>query len=123
MDLESLGFVIEKDKTDSGKIAIPVLYGLNDKSDKQFYADGYHKDSRVVLEVEAAAAVANNRFLKDLFEACVMDDVDYCIIAVKNINLTSKGSKDFDTVVKFIDTIYASQKLVLPLKGVMIIGY
>ena len=52
-----------------------------------------------------------------------MDDVTYCVIAVKILNRTSNNSKDFDYVVRFIDTVYASQKLKLPLKGVLIIGY
>jgi hypothetical protein len=75
------------------------------------------------LEIEAAAAVANNRFLQDLIEACVMDNVKYCVIAVRNVNKTTNNQKDFDTIIRFIDTIYASQKLKLPLTGVLIVGY
>lgn len=121
--LEELGFRVEKDKSGAGKIPIPVLYGLNGKAEKLFNADGYHAVEKVVVEIEAAAAVANNRFLKDLFEACVMDNVRYCVIAVRNTNLTSNRAKDFDTVVRFIETIYASQRLQLPLSGVCIVGY
>lgn len=120
--LIEIGYLVEVSKSGNGKIAVPVLYGRNGKPEKSFYADGYYSLEEIVLEVEAAAAVANNRFLKDLFEACVMDNVQYCIIAVRNYNKTT-GQKDFETVMKFIDTIYASQKLKLPLKGVLILGY
>lgn len=120
--LLAIGYQVEVSKSGDGKIAVPVLYGRNGKPEKSFFADGYHTQEEIVLEVEAAAAVANNRFLKDLFEACVMDNVKYCIIAVRNINKTT-NQKDFESVLKFIDTIYTSQKLKLPLKGVLIIGY
>lgn len=121
--LEAIGYKIEKGKKGDDKIAVPVLYGLNNRPEKAFFADGYHAEGKIVLEVEAAAAVANNRFLKDLFEACVMDDVDYCVIAVRNCNTTSNNAKDFDTVVRFIDTIYSSNRLQLPLSGITIVGY
>jgi hypothetical protein len=121
--LTDIGYKVEVGKSGDDKIAVPVLYGLNGKPDKQFFADGYHRDEEIVLEIEAAAAVANNRFLKDLFEACVMDNVKYCVIAVRNVNKTTNNQKDFDAVMRFIDTVYASQKLKLPLTGVLIIGY
>jgi hypothetical protein len=121
--LQKIGYVVETGKNKAGKIAIPVLYGLNGKPEKSFLADAYHREGQVVLEIEAAAAVTNNRFLLDLFQACVMDEVRYCIIAVRNVNKTSNGQKDFDTVLRFMETIHASQKLKLPLAGVLIIGY
>ena len=52
-----------------------------------------------------------------------MDNVKYCVIAVRNVNKTTNGQKDFETVLRFIDTIYTSQKLKLPLSGILIIGY
>lgn len=120
--LIAIGYQVEISKSGDDKIAVPVLYGRNGRPEKSFFADGYHSQEEIVLEIEAAAAVANNRFLKDLFEACVMDHVQYCIIAVRNNNKTTK-QKDFESVMRFIDTVYASQKLKLPLKGVLIVGY
>ncbi len=122
-NLERIGFAVEKGKKGDNKIAVPVLYGENNEPEKRFFADAYNSREKVVLEVEAAAAVANNRFLKDLLEACVMDEVEYCVIAVRNSNSTSNNADDFKTVVRWIDTIYASEKLKLPLDGVTIIGY
>jgi hypothetical protein len=52
-----------------------------------------------------------------------MDNVKYCVIAVRNVNKTTNNQKDFEAVMSFIDTIYASQKLKIPLTGVLIIGY
>ncbi len=73
-----------------------------------------------MLEVEAGRAVVNNQFLKDLFQACMMHGVNYLGIAVRNIY---RNSNDFDRVIRFIDTLYASSRIRLPLKGILIIGY
>ncbi len=72
------------------------------------------------MEVEAGRGVTNYQFLKDLFQACVMQDVDYAVIAIRQ---DYRGSDDFSKVVTFIETIYASNRLILPLKGLLIIGY
>lgn len=119
-DLEAIGYKVEKSKLKSDKITVPVLYGRNGKLEKWFDADAYNFDEKTVIEVEAGRAVTNYQFLKDLFEATVMSNVDYCAIAVRNIY---RESPDFEMVIQFMDTLYASNKLVLPLKGVLIIGY
>ena len=118
--LESLGFLVETGKTAAGKIKVPVLYGANGKVEKAFEADAYHPIQKVVVEVEAGRGVTNYQFLKDLFQACVMQDVDYAVIAIRQ---DYRGSDDFSKVVTFIETIYASNRLILPLKGLLIIGY
>ena len=61
----------------------------------------------------------NFQFLKDLFQACMMRNVEYLAIAVRNIY---KGNRNFESVYRFIDTLYASNRLQLPLKGILIIG-
>lgn len=118
--LEGLGFDVEKDKTGSGVINVPVLFGPRGRPTKSFRADAYCKAEKYVLEVEAGRAVVNYQFLKDLFQACVMSDVDYLGMAVRNVY---KSSKDFDKVYEFLDTLYTSGRLQLPLKGILLIGY
>ena len=115
-----LGYDVEKSKKADDKIPVPVLFGRNGKLEKYFDADAYSHDTKKVIEVEAGRAVVNYQFLKDLFEACVMTDVDYCVIAVRRIYRTTE---DFNKVVTFMDTLYSSTRFVLPLKGVLIIGY
>jgi len=119
-DLQSLSFNVETGKKNSEKIHIPVLYGIDGKIEKRFEADAFHQKEGIVLEIEAGRAVTNYQFLKDLFQACMMQDVIYLSIAVRN---TYKKSKDFNKVVTFFDTLYKSDRLILPLKGVLIIGY
>jgi hypothetical protein len=118
--LGALGFVVEAGKATAEKVSVPVLFGKNGKPAKLFEADAYHAGYRLVVEIEAGRAVTNYQFRKDLFQACVMVDVDYLCIAVRNIY---KTSADFDKVCTFLDTLYTSGRLRLPLKGILIVGY
>ena len=117
---EALGFLVETGKTAETKIRVPVLYGANGKVEKAFDAYAYHPTEKIVIEVEAGRAVTNFQFLKDLFQACVMQDVDFLVIAVRQ---DYRGTDDYSKVIAFIETLYASTRLQLPLKGVLIIGY
>lgn len=118
--LEKKGFQIERSKKTEDKIKVPVLFGVNGKLEKYFEADGYNKITKTVLEVEAGRAVTNYQFLKDLFQACIMFDIEFLIIAVRN---DYRGNPDFQKVCTFLDTLYVSDRLKLPLNGVLIIGY
>lgn len=119
-DLEANGYIVEKGKKKLEKIKIPVLFGLNGILEKSFDADAYNNDLKTVIEIEAGRAVTNYQFLKDLFQACMMKEVDYLSIAVRTLY---RGNKDFQIVRTFIETLYASDRMNLPLKGILIIGY
>jgi hypothetical protein len=117
---EKIGFTVETGKTKDAKIDVPVLFGVDNRIDKSFYADALSYDGRIVVEVEAGRAVVNNQFLKDIFEACMMFEVEYLILAVRNLYLSSK---DFEKCYNFLETLYISNRLQLPLKGILLIGY
>lgn len=127
--LIDLGYRVEKSKKKEDLIEVPVLFGMNNKLEKSFYADAYNEDERSVIEVEAGRGVLNNQFLKDLFQACMMQDVDFLTIAIRNEYKTKKkngGFKinyDFEEVCKFFDALYSTDRITLPLKGILIIGY
>ena len=118
--LTEIGFTVEKGKKSDEKIPVPVLFGLNNKIDKKFYADAKSRDGKIVIEVEAGRALDNNQFLKDIFQACMMFDVEYLVIAVRK---EYRGNKDFDSIYAFLETLYTSSRLHLPLKGILLIGY
>jgi len=118
--LEQLQYTVETGKGVNEKIDVPVLFGQDNKIDKSFYADALSADGRIVVEVEAGRATENNQFLKDLFEACMMFDVEYLVLAVRNVYRTHY---DFDRVYSFLETLYISNRLHLPLKGILLIGY
>jgi hypothetical protein len=118
--LEKIGFKVESGKSKDQKISVPVLFGLDNKVDKSFNADAVSSDGKVVIEVEAGRAVDNNQFLKDIFQACMMYEVEYLVIAVRNLY---RGSDDFSKIYAFLETLYISNRLRLPLKGILLIGY
>lgn len=118
--LEKLGFRVEKGKTTENKIIVPVLFGRKGKILKCFNADAHAANMGWVLEVEAGRAVDNNQFLKDIFQACMMHDVLHLAIAVRN---SYRNSDDFSKVESFLETLYVSGRLQLPLKGILLIGY
>ena len=126
--LESIGFSVETGKGKEDKIDVPVLFGENNAVDKSFYADALSADGKIVIEVEAGRAVRNNQFLKDIFQACMMFEVEYLVIAVLNeYKFMSSGKqivgKDYQEVKTFLETLYVSNRLRLPLKGILLIGY
>lgn len=118
--LSKLGFKVEIGKSKKQKINVPVLFGLNDQIDKCFNADALSDNGKIVIEVEAGRATENNQFLKDVFQACMMFGVDYLVIAVRN---TYRTHRDFEIVYTFLETLYISNRLHLPLKGILLIGY
>jgi len=118
--LEQRGFKVESSKKSDGKISLPVLFGVNGKVEKSFEADAFHENFKVIVEVEAGRAISNWQILKDLFESCVVTDAEYLAIAVRQVY---KTSKDFDKAVALFETLDASDRLKLPLKGILIVGY
>ena len=118
--LENEGYKVEVGKSSSEKIDVPVLFGYDNKIDKSFYADALSEDGKIVIEVEAGQATENHRFLKDIFEASMMFDVEYLVLAVRN---TYRNHKDFERIYTFLETLYISNRLRLPLMGVLLIGY
>ena len=118
--LQSIGFTVETGKTKETKISVPVLFGKNGNVDKSFEADAFCLAESFVLEVEAGRGVTNNQFLKDFFQACMMHEVLYLGVAVRN---DYRGNKDYERVIAFFETLYASRRLSLPLHGVLILGY
>lgn len=118
--LEKSGFQVEQSKTKEGKINVPVLFKTNNEIDKSFYADAISHDGKIVIEVEAGRATENHQFLKDIFEASMMFDVEYLVLAVRN---TYRSHKDFERIFVFLETMYISNRIKLPLKGILLIGY
>ncbi len=118
--LEKINFKVESGKTQPDKIKIPVLFSLNNKIDKFFDADAVSEDQRIVIEVEAGRAYVNNQFLKDIFQACMMPNVEYLILAVRN---DYRGNDNFKSIFAFLETLYINSRLQLPLKGIVLVGY
>ena len=110
--LARAGFKVEAGKSMDDCIRVPVLFGLNGKLEKAFDADAYCEPDGFVVEVEAGRGVVNNQFLMDLFQACMMHDVFYLAVAVRN---QYRGADNFEQVCRFFNTLYASNRLRLRL--------
>jgi len=119
-DLLALGFKVEKGNMIDDRIEVPVLFGREGKLEKSFNVDAFQEETGSVLEVEAGRAVTNYQFLKDLFKACMMHNVNYLVVSVRMIY---RKRYDFKIVVTHFETLYASGRLKLPLKGILVIGY
>lgn len=118
--LEQEGYLVEKSKKQEEKIRVPVLFGNNGSINLAFEADAYSSEFHTVIEVEAGRAYTNYQFLKDFYEACMMHNVKYCCIAVRNIY---RNSKDFEKVCNYFHALYVSNRVQIPLEGILIIGY
>ena len=118
--LSELGYLVEKGKSKENKISVPVLFGKNNKVDKSFWADAISADGKIVIEVEAGRATENNQFLKDIFQASMMYHVEYLVLAVRN---TYRTHEDFENIYVFLETMYISCRIKLPLRGILLVGY
>lgn len=50
----------------------------------------------------------------------MMHEVSYLAIAVRN---KYRNNRDYEKVQTFFETLYASQRFALPLRGILVIGY
>ena len=98
-DLTQAGFQVEKSKQSKDKIHVPVLFGLNGNVKKSFDADAFNKETATVLEVEAGRALTNYQFLKDLFEASMMENATFLAIAVRQ---RYRNHNDFEKIIDFL---------------------
>lgn len=124
--LRKLGYVVEIDVPGGKKKKIkrPVLFGENGSVTVQYEVDAYDDVTKTIIEVEAGRATDNNQWLKDLMEAFLIYDAVYLVIAVKlRYTKSNRIKNDFDEVCNFMDAIYSSDRVEVPLDGIMIIGY
>ena len=118
--LEEINYIVEKSKAASDKVKIPVMYGENGVPELTFEVDAYNASEKIIIEVEAGRAVTNYQFLKDFFEACCVNDAEYLCIAVRE---DYRNNKDYQKVCDFFSSMYISNRFIIPLKGILIIGY
>jgi hypothetical protein len=118
--LEIAGYRVELGKNRDQKIKVPVLFGLNNTIDKYFDADAISADGKIVVEIEAGRALDNYQFLKDVFQASLMYGVEYLVVAVRN---HYRGTRTFERIAVFLETLYVSNRIQLPLRGILLIGY
>ncbi len=119
-----LGFEIEAGKTTSGKIRRPVLFGENGRPVVAYEVDGFHEEAGIVLEIEAGRGAAGNADYRDLVRTSLIVDAEYLILGMMLEYRTGKTTmRSYERTRDQIDAIYASERLRLPFKGILLVGY
>jgi hypothetical protein len=76
------------------------------------------------LEVESGRGWQGNAVYRDLIRASIMQEVDYLLLGVrqqyKHANVTQN---DFEKTREQVEAIYASARLNLPFKGLLVFGW
>lgn len=123
-ELVRQGFEIEGGKTKAGRIRRPVLFGEVGRPVVAYDVDGFHPEHGIVLEVEAGRGAANNADYRDLIRASLMVDARFLLLAMM-LHYAGGGSvtRTYDVARDRIDAIYASERLKLPLEGILLVGY
>jgi hypothetical protein len=122
--LTAFGFEIEAGKTASGKIRRPVLFGENGRPIVAYEVDGFHPGLGIVLEVEAGRGAAGNADYRDLVRTSLIVDAEYLVLGMMLEYKTGKTTmRSYERTRDQLDAIYASERLRLPFKGVLVVGY
>jgi len=122
--LVAIGFEVEASKAKTDKITRPVLFGENGAVLVQYDVDAYHPGHRVVLEVEAGRGAASNADYRDLVRASLMVDVSYLVLAMMlTYRAGGQTMRSYEVARNRIDAIFASERLALPLEGLLLVGY
>jgi hypothetical protein len=123
-ELVRQGFEIEAGKARANRIRRPVLFGEGGRPVVAYEVDGFHPQHGIVLEVEAGRGAANNADYRDLIRASLMVDARYLVLAMM-LHYGGGGTaiKSYDQSRDRLDAIYASERLKLPLDGILLVGY
>jgi hypothetical protein len=126
--LVALGFEVEAGKKKIEKIRRPVLFGEQGHESLAYEVDGFQPEHGIALEIEAGRGARGNAVYRDLIEASLLVDARFLVLAVQASYRHKTGGRDV-TVQSYrdsrnlLDAIYASNRLQLPLEGILLVGY
>jgi hypothetical protein len=122
--LVQLGFEIEASKTRIDKIWRPVLFGEGGRPLVAYEVDGFHPRHGIVLEIEAGRGAAGNADYRDLLRAGLIVEAEYLLLGMMLEYRSGKTTmRSYERTREQLDAIYASERLKLPFKGVLLVGY
>ena len=124
--LVALGYDVEGGKKAADKLRRPVLFGEQGSEDRAFEVDAFHGVEGVAFEIEAGRGTQGNAVYRDLIQTSLLIDARFLAVGVLiEYRFGRKGtiSSDYRKTISLLDAIYASDRLRLPLEGVLIIGY
>ena len=126
--LVKLGFEVEAGKKAADKIRRPVLFGEQGTEDLAYEVDAFHEAEGIALEVEAGRGVLGNALYRDLIQTSLLIDARFLVLAMMIEYHYNSGGKpmmspNYRITRSILDAIYASRRLVLPLEGILLVGY
>jgi hypothetical protein len=126
--LVALEFEVEAGKKKAEKIRRPVLFGERGHEDLAYEVDAFHPAEGIALEVEAGRGARGNAVYRDLIQTSLLVDAKYLVLAVQTSYRHKSGGKDiavqsYRDTMNLLDAIYASNRLDLPLAGILLVGY
>jgi hypothetical protein len=126
--LEVLKFEVETGKKKQQKIRRPVLFGERGREDFAYEVDAFHPRDGIALEVEAGRGARGNAVYRDLIQTSLLVDARFLALAVQVSYRHKSGGKDivvqsYRDTMNLLDALYASNRLSLPLEGILLIGY
>ena len=126
--LRALGYEVEASKRRSDRIRRPVLFGDNGVELLAWEVDAVNDLLGVLVEVEAGRGARSNAVYRDLIRTSLIVNANFLVLGVQlAYRHAAKGGGV--TVHSYIDTknlldaLYASGRLQLPFKGVLLFGY
>jgi len=126
-DLDAkLGFTVERGKKKLGKLPRPVFFGDEGSYLRNYEIDAFEERRKIALEVEAGRATMGNAVYRDIIQAWLMVDADFLALAVPvEYRYGKKTTKEpsYTKTYSVVEAIYGSQRLTLPFKGLLLIGY
>jgi hypothetical protein len=126
--LEALEFEVETGKKKAEKIRRPVLFGELGREDMAYEVDAFHPENGIALEVEAGRGARGNAVYRDLIQTSLLVDAHFLVLAVQISYHHKSGGKSivvqsYRDTMNLLDAIYASNRLSLPLEGILLVGY
>jgi hypothetical protein len=122
--LSELGYQVESKET--GKIKRPVLFGDEGAPRVTYEVDAYHPEHKVLVEIEAGRGWQGNAVFRDIVRTSLIADADFLVIGMLQEYKFGKNktpNRSYDRGRSTFDAIYASGRLGLPFKGILLFGY
>jgi hypothetical protein len=125
--LIGLGYRVELSKAKADKIALPVLFGNEGAPRVQYEVDAFRVKDGIVVEIEAGRGAKSNAGYRDLIRAALLVNAEYFVLgmplAYRSGKATVELTRAYATTRDQLDAIYASERLKLPFRGVLLFGY
>jgi hypothetical protein len=126
--LRELGFDVESGKKASDRIRRPVLFGSNGRAEVSYEIDAFHDGHGIVLEVEAGRGARGNATYRDIIRTSLIVDAQYLALLLPVVYRHVSSGREvsvraYKECADLLSALYASQRLPLPFRGVLLVGY